>query len=105
MVAGLVAVHVSAEQAFGRNVLIISVAVLGEVASEEVVEVGYELLVAAHNLLQAVHVLGHVEGIIQGIAFNESLAYGLLYVEIFLEGAVGVAGRARPSPASKTFFQ
>ena len=91
VVAGLVAVHIAAQQALRSDIFVVGVAILWKVAAEEVVQVGDELLVAAHQLLQAVDILRHVEGIVQAVALDKSLTHSLFDVEFRLETAVGIA--------------
>ena len=91
MVAGLVAVHVAAHEAVGRNVFVVLVVAFRQVHLEEAVQSLAEYGFAAHCLHHSAHIVGHVEGEIPGVALNESLAIRLVGVHVGLEASVGIA--------------
>ena len=66
MVAGFVAVYVSANETVLGNVFVGLVVFLGQVHAEEFVQLAQEFLFAAHELHYAQHVVGHVEGEVEG---------------------------------------
>ena len=91
VVAGLVAVHVAAHEAVGRNVFVVLVVAFGQVHLKEAVQSLAEYGFAAHCLHHSAHIVGHVEGEIPSVALNESLAIRLVGVHIGLEASVGIA--------------
>ena len=94
MVARLVAVDISAQQAVGRDILVLGIVFLRQVHRKERVETCREGAVATHKVNQAADVVRSVEREVPRVALDEALAVGLQRVEVGLEAAVGVA-RAR----------
>ncbi len=92
VVAGLVALDVAAEHALAGDVLGGGEEVVGDVHGEERVELGDELLLAAHEAHEAVDVVGDVEAVVPRVALDEAeLGGGEEAVGLF-PGAVAVAG-------------
>ena len=90
MVAGLVAMHIAANQACRIHILVVLIAISREFHAEEFVQVGGKLFLAAHAGHHAIHILGRVEREIQRVSLDESLSYGLLHIEHFAETAPAV---------------
>ena len=90
MMARLVAVDISSDQAVLGDVFVVSVGIFRKIVVEEFVQGRDESLLAAHQGHDSVDVLRSMEGEIQRVAFDEAFAYGLHDVEILLESAVGV---------------
>ena len=61
MVAGLVAVYVATDEAVDSDILILLVVLLGQVHSEQLVELAQELLLATHMVNYAKYIVRHVE--------------------------------------------
>ena len=90
MVAGLVAVHIAANQAGRIHILVVFIAIGREFHPEEFVQVGGKLFLAAHAGHHAIHVLGSMEREIQRVSLDETLPHGLLHIEHFAETAPAV---------------
>ena len=88
VVAGFVAMYISAYEACLRDVLVLFVELLGQVHREQLVQLVDEHLFAAHQRDEARHVVGHVEGEVPGIAFDEAFPVGLQHIEVGLERTV-----------------
>ena len=90
MVAGLIAVDVTSDQAVLSDVLVLGVGIFRKIIVEELVKGGYELLLSSHEVHDPVHILGGMEAEIQRVPFDKALINGLHDVKILLESAVFV---------------
>ena len=88
MVAGLVAMDISADQAVFRDVLVLGVGIFREVVVEELVEIRDKLFLTAHKFHYAIDILRGMEAEIQRVALDKSLSHRLHDVEVLLVGAV-----------------
>ena len=91
--AGFVAMHIAADQAVDRDVLVVGIILFGQFHVEQLVEPLAEHFFAAHACHQLNGIVRDMEGIIPRIAFDEALAIGLERIEILFERAVSEAGR------------
>ena len=91
MVAGLVAVDISANEALLCDVFVGFVILLGKVHAEEFIQLAQEFLFAAHELHYTQHIVGHVEGEVEGVALDKTLFMGLEHVKLGLEVSVAEA--------------
>ena len=98
MVAGLVAVHISAYEALRRDVLVVGIVFRGQVHGEQPVQPVAEGSLAAHAFHHPIYVVRHMEREVPRVALDESLAVGLIGVQVFLELPVAVAWRRKPCP-------
>ena len=88
----LVAVDIASDQAGSLDVLIVGIVARIQRGGEKGVQDAQEAFLSAHQLDEAGHVVGHVEGEIVGIPLDETLAVGLAGVGGSFPGTVPVAG-------------
>ena len=91
MVAGLIAMHVAAQQTFLLDVLVVLIILLVKRLGKELVQCSHKLAVASEALYHPLHVVRHMEGIVGAVAFDESLTISLQRREILLPAAVGIS--------------
>src|SRR3569833_3110470 len=93
MVTWFVAVYIVADDAVFGYIFCFGEVFIGQVVTEQAVEVYYKAFVTAHGLYQAFGVVGYVQRVVPGIAFDKAHINGSERDELgFAPAAVGFFG-------------
>ena len=76
--------HIAAQQAFLRHILGLGEKLGRQVHRKQGIELGDKGLVASHQADHIVHILRHIERIVQGISFDKTFTMRVQQVEILL---------------------
>ena len=89
--ARLVAVHIAAHQAVGRDVFVVFVILFRQIHAEEFVKALAEHFFATHHAHHAKDVVGHVEREVPRVSLDKALVVSLIRIHAFLKLSVSIA--------------
>ena len=91
VVTRLVAVHIAAHKAVGRDVFIVLVILFRQVHAEQFVKALAEHFFSAHLLHHAINIVRHVKREVPGVSLDKAFVVSLIRVHAFLKPSVGIA--------------
>ena len=85
MMARLVAMNISSDEAVCRNVFIVLIIFGRKIHLEKSVQLTYERLVSSEQTYQTIHILRRLEREVPRIAFDKTFTGCLVRIKVFLE--------------------
>ena len=85
MMAGFIAMHISANQAFFRYIFVVLIILFRQMHGEQLIQFVYKHSLPSHQVHHAKYVMGHMEREVPGISLNEPLTIGLQHIKVLLE--------------------
>ena len=85
MMAGFIAMHISANQAFFRYILVVFIVLFRQMHREQLIQFVYKHSLPSHQVHHAKYVMRHMEREVPGISLNEPLTIGLQHIKVLLE--------------------
>ena len=87
--------YIAANQSLFGNVFVVHIVLLWQVHLEQFVNTFLESLVASIQFHETIDILRSLEGEVPRVALNESLVISLVWIQVFLELAVGITWRGK----------